>query len=154
MHSLALLWVVLLDFLFFGSALLWQKFKWFPQLLRNSTKNSLKQTKKKILKQGECNFDKKKTRRRRGSFSSNKDHVRECDWNLKSVCAIYLWGMNHTPQLGFTGYSDKAFETLLSAEWEVEDTLMLSVNLWSLATPYHHLAFHFAFKLYICLCAE
>lgn len=92
MHSLTLFWLAVLDFLWFGSTLLIQEFQWFSPFAQKWNRKQPRTT--QILELGE--FDKTQG----GGFFSKKDHVRECDWNLKSVSGICLWGMNHTPQLG------------------------------------------------------
>lgn len=72
-----------------------------------------------------------------------------------SVTEICMWNLSLRDEsrtsAGFGNYSDKAFETLLSAEWEAEDTQMLTTDLWSNASPYRRLAFHFLVWSYVCL---
>ena len=100
----------MLHFLFFGSAPLIQEFQRFYSAALNIPAKKTAANKRKILEQGECEFDKTQEG---GGFSVTRIML-EC------ATEICMWDQSlrdesHT-SVGFGNYSDKAFETLLSAE--------------------------------------
>lgn len=111
MHSLTLFLSSCIGFLFFFQHMNSSRCLEIPP----KKQNSHKQTKKNPPSRPECEYD--KTQEGAASFSSNKDHVRKCDWNLKIwMCNLSLRDESHT-SAGSGNYSDKAFEALLSRSW-------------------------------------